>query len=258
MTQVQRRSGQRRGQTSRVTTCAVSVRVAWIASLPHPDRPCAGSRVIGVSSPPIILASASPRRQDLLKAAGIVFDVMAADVDESPQPGETPEAHVRRLAEEKARAVSAQRDGATVLGADTVVVVDGELLGKPRDSEDAAAMLRKLRGKTHEVVTGVALLSRDRRDVRVARTRVTFGALTDEEIGWYVASGEPMDKAGGYAIQGLASRFVVAIDGSYSNVVGLPVALVYRMLNPDGGDDAQAPRAADDADCADTGQGRRR
>jgi septum formation protein len=190
----------------------------------------------------LILASASPRRAKLLRAAGLEFEVLAVDVDETPLPGEPPEAHVRRLAEEKARAAFEGRPDAVVLGADTVVVVDDRILGKPRDAEDAAAMLRNLSGRSHEVLTGVAVLApaglnaglkaggHRRLAVDVESTRVWFSPLTNDEIAWYVGTGEPMDKAGGYAIQGLASRFIDRIDGSYSNVVGLPVALVYRLI----------------------------
>lgn len=181
-------------------------------------------------SPVLVLASGSPRRSDLLAAAGFAFEIVVPSVDETPFPDETPGAHVRRLAEAKARAVAAGRPDAVVLGADTIVVIDSRILGKPRDEADAAQMLRDLSGRTHEVVTGVALLSADVADVRVAVTRVTFNVLSEVEIREYVASREPLDKAGAYAIQGLASRFVEAVEGSYSNVVGLPVALVYRML----------------------------
>jgi septum formation protein len=178
----------------------------------------------------LVLASASPRRADLLKAAGIAFEVLRLDVDESRVGDETPDEHVRRLAEEKARAGLALHPARVVLGADTVVVVDRQILGKPKDAADAAAMLRALAGRPHDVLTGVALVSAAGAAVEVARTRVWVCALTEEEIDWYVRSGEPMDKAGAYAIQGLASRFIDRIDGSYSNVVGLPVALVHRLL----------------------------
>jgi septum formation protein len=186
----------------------------------------------------LILASASPRRAELLRIAGIPFETFAVDVDESPWPGESPEAHVRRLARVKAEAAAVGRPSETVLGADTVVVVDDEILGKPRTAADASAMLRRLSGRDHQVLTGVAVVKPvdataaldGRTVVEVERTRVWFSALTDEEIRWYVASAEPMDKAGSYAIQGLGSRFVERIDGSYTNVVGLPVALVYRLL----------------------------
>jgi septum formation protein len=187
-------------------------------------------------SPFIVLASQSPRRADLLRAAGFDFDVRATDVDESVRAGESPRDYVTRLA--IAKAVAAKRsDDEVVLGADTTVVVDGEVLAKPADAADATRMLRSLAGREHEVLTGVCLLRDGYRDTRVAATRVGFLPMTDAEIAWYVASGEPMDKAGAYGIQGRMSRFVTRIDGSYSNVVGLPVALVYQMLRelpPDG------------------------
>jgi septum formation protein len=178
----------------------------------------------------LVLASASPRRRALLTAAGIDFEALSVDLDETPLDGEAPEAHVRRLAREKAQAALVQRPQAIVLGADTIVVAGGRILGKPRDAEDAARMLRTLAGRAHEVLTGVALASMSAGTVELERTRVWFAPLSDQEIADYVASGEPCDKAGAYAIQGLASKFVVRIDGSYSNVVGLPVALVYRLL----------------------------
>ena len=179
--------------------------------------------------PRIVLASQSPRRADLLRAAGFDFEVRVADVDESVRTGESPQDYVTRLA--IAKAVAARRgDDEVVLAADTTVVVDGHVLGKPADAPDAARMLRRLAGREHEVLTGVCLLRGSHRDARVAATRVGFLAMTDDEIAWYVASGEPMDKAGAYGIQGRVSRFVTGIDGSYSNVVGLPVALVYQML----------------------------
>ncbi len=182
----------------------------------------------------LVLASASPRRAELLRAAGIEFDVMVADVDESIRSGETPAQHVGRLAEEKARRVLPRADRRPVLGADTVVVVDDQILGKPADAADAARMLRLLSGRRHQVITGVASRSEMRNKARWRRTTVEFAALNDADIAAYVASGEPMDKAGAYAIQGLASRFVTRIEGSYSNVVGLPVALVYDMCKREG------------------------
>jgi septum formation protein len=184
----------------------------------------------------VILASASPRRAELLKAAGIDFDPMPAHVDETVQNGESAERYVRRLADAKACDALARSHGRPVVAADTVVVVDGEILGKPVDANDARRMLRLLSGRQHEVLTAVSVSLGSPDDVcpaasAVERTTVEFAPLSDEEIGWYVASGEPMDKAGAYGIQGLASRFVTRIDGSYSNVVGLPVALVYKLLN---------------------------
>ncbi|MEY4634470.1 MAG: hypothetical protein RJA55_268 [Acidobacteriota bacterium] len=178
----------------------------------------------------LILASRSPRRSELLAAAGIAFEVLAADIDETPRDGEAPGAYVERLAIEKARAVLALRPDATVLGADTTVTIDGLILGKPVDASEAAAMLRRLRGRPHDVFTGVALVSADGVQSAVELTRVWFDSMTDEDISWYVESGEPVDRAGAYAIQGLASRFIPRIEGSYSNVVGLPVALVSSIL----------------------------
>ena len=165
--------------------------------------------------PRIVLASQSPRRADLLRAAGFDFEVRVADVDESVRTGESPQDYVTRLA--IAKAVAARRgDDEVVLAADTTVVVDGHVLGKPADAPDAARMLRRLAGREHEVLTGVCLLRGSHRDARVAATRVGFLAMTDDEIAWYVASGEPMDKAGAYGIQGRVSRFVTGITGKSS------------------------------------------
>lgn len=186
----------------------------------------------------LVLASASPRRAELLRAAGIDFDVLMANVDESVHPGETPAQHVARLAEEKALRVLPEARNRPVLGADTVVVVDGEILGKPADAADAGRMLRILSGRQHQVMTGVALIPEPASagldgsitlSDGIEVTTVEFAPISPAEIAAYVGSGEPMDKAGAYAIQGLASRFVTRIEGSYSNVVGLPVALVYDL-----------------------------
>jgi len=189
-----------------------------------------GTDVASGFSRTIVLASRSPRRAELLAAAGISFEVLAADIDESVQPGEAAAAYVERLAIEKATAVLALRPEATVLGADTTVVADGLILGKPADELEAAGMLRRLRGRMHDVYTGVALVSAEGVRSAVEHTRVWFAPMTDEDISWYVASGEPVDRAGAYAIQGLASRFIPRIEGSYTNVVGLPVALVSSIL----------------------------
>lgn len=178
----------------------------------------------------LILASASPRRADLLTAAGFHFAVRTVDVDERPIPGELPAACVLRLARAKADAAIRTRADEVVLAADTVVVVDGAILGKPTDDGDAARMLRLLSGRAHEVLTGVVARQHRREVSACESTTVEFSRLDEDEIAWYVASGEPCDKAGAYAVQGLASRFVTRIDGSYSNVVGLPVASVYRLL----------------------------
>ena len=215
----------------------------------------------------LILASASPRRAELLRWAGYTFDVVVADVDETIRAGETPSAYVRRLAADKSAGaiaaleggapadLAAEKSGATadlaalkdcatlvqvaqgfspaetvILAADTTVVIDGEILGKPRDDEDGRDMLRRLSGHAHEVLTGVSLRLGAVEIGRVEVTSVVFRALTEDEVAWYVASGEGRDKAGGYAIQGLASRFIPSISGSYSNVVGLPVACVDELL----------------------------
>jgi len=180
----------------------------------------------------IVLASASPRRAELLRAAGIEFDVMPAHLDETAHAEEAPDAYVRRVADEKARAIAARVTNRVVLAADTTVVVDGAMLAKPDDDEDAKRMLRLLSGRVHDVLTAVALRGPEGSapQVAVSRTEVEFARLVEEEIEWYVATGEPRDKAGAYAIQGYASRFVTRIAGSYSNVVGLPIALVYEML----------------------------
>ena len=183
----------------------------------------------------LILASASPRRADLLSRAGLEFDVCPTDVDESPVAGEPPDSYVVRVARDKARG-AAQRRGTVrpVLGADTAVVVSGRVLGKPAHDDEARSMLRLLSGRVHEVLTGVALLSGRDEVKECVTTRVRFVSLTDQEIEWYVGTGEPRGKAGAYAIQGGASRFVDWIEGSWANVVGLPVATVYRMLRQAG------------------------
>jgi septum formation protein len=176
----------------------------------------------------LILASASPRRAELLRAAGFDFEIVATNVDEGVRDGETPDAYVLRLAREKAGAI--EDSAAIVIGADTSVVVDGAILGKPIDDRDAANMLSRLSGRTHDVLTGVCV-RRGRQELsRVETTRVEFASLSDADIAWYVGSGEGRDKAGAYAIQGLASRFIPRIDGSYSNVVGLPVATVAELI----------------------------
>ena len=201
----------------------------------------------------LVLASASPRRRDLLTSAGISFAVEAAEVDETPLAGESARDCAERLAREKALAVWRKRPQDLVLGADTVVVVDELILGKPADADDAVRMLRMLSGRVHQVITGVSLVSAKSRgqrpgtsetamprdpvatgecELRTASetTLVTMSEISDKEVREYVATGEPMDKAGAYAIQGIASRWIPRIEGDYGNVVGLPVALVYRMM----------------------------
>ncbi len=178
----------------------------------------------------LVLASRSPRRSHLLRDAGYEFDVLPADVDERLRPDEAPRDYVVRLARAKAAAVAGAAGERPVVAADTIVLIDGDVLGKPADRRESAAMLGRLAGRTHEVLTGVAVAAGGRVAVAVETTRVTFAPLDPERIAWYVATGEGDDKAGAYAVQGLGSRFVERIEGSYSNVVGLPVARVDRLL----------------------------
>ncbi len=191
---------------------------------------------------PLVLASASPRRRELLASLDLEFTVRPAAVDETPNPGERPRDLVRRLAREKAE--TGARDGEWVLAADTIVVSEGQVLGKPADREEARSMLRRLQGRWHLVLTGVALRPPDA-DVlhAVESTRVLFAELTPEQIDWYAATGEPDDKAGAYAVQGLGALFVSEVDGNYSNVVGLPLPTV-RQLFEGAGSDVRAFRRA--------------
>ena len=181
---------------------------------------------------PLILASASPRRAELLASAGFRFTVQTAEVDESPHPGESPQAYVLRVARAKAQAVAAgcRKPGSVILGADTTVVVDGEILGKPEGREDAVRMLKSLSGRVHEVLTGLCVMAGSHQAEEVVTTRVRLLPINADEISWYIDTGEPDGKAGAYGIQGRAARFVDWIEGSWSNVVGLPVATVYQML----------------------------
>ena len=188
--------------------------------------------------PAVVLASASPRRAELLRQLGVSFNVVAADIDETLMPHESPRQYVSRLAEEKASTVARGfREEAVVLGADTVVVNRGDILGKPRGSAHAKEMLRSLSGSNHEVLTGIALV-RAASDLLcktlVVTTEVRFRVVSEEEIARYVATGEPLDKAGAYGIQGLAGVFVESINGSYSNVVGLPLTETYQLLCTEG------------------------
>jgi len=188
---------------------------------------------------PLLLASASPRRRDLLASVQIPFEIEVPQTDETAWPGEDAYALTRRLAEEKARAVHARRPRAEglVLAADTAVVIDGQALGKPRDTDHAVSMLRRLRGRDHLVLTGFCLLDQatGRCDSAVAETRVWFRDLDDGEIRGYVATGEPMDKAGAYACQGIGAFLIARVEGSYTNVVGLPLGQVIEALRRLGG-----------------------
>lgn len=190
------------------------------------------------SPPRIVLASASPRRRELLRDLKLSFAVEPAQCDEGSVPVTTPEEWVKAVAKAKALDVAVRRSDALVIGADTAVLIDGEILGKPGDAAEARAMLRRLSGRTHRVVTGVALchLDRGRELVEVEATDVTFGPLTDEQISRYVATGEPMDKAGAYGIQGYGATLVREIRGCYFNVVGLPLFRLARMLGEFGVD----------------------
>jgi nucleoside triphosphate pyrophosphatase len=191
----------------------------------------------------LVLASASPRRAEILRNAGIAFDVRSALIDESPRQGERPRDYVQRLALAKAHAVAdafadeQQNDDASIfIGADTTVVLEGEMFGKPESDEDARRMLQRFSGRVHEVHTGLALMRRPGGWEKVAEeiTRVTFASLAPEEIESYVASGEPFGKAGGYAVQGIAGRYITRIEGCYFNVVGLPLARLYSLLREAG------------------------
>ena len=184
-----------------------------------------------VSRASLVLASASPRRAEILRSLGIPFTVRPVDILEEPLPGETAEAAAARLAAEKAAAAARRNPEAWVLTADTLVFLDGTILGKPRDDEDAAAMLRRLAGREHGVVTAVHLRRGDTPSRGVAEiSRVRFAPLDESEIAWYVATGEPRDKAGAYGVQGLGARFIEEIHGSFTNVMGLPARSVYRLL----------------------------
>jgi septum formation protein len=184
-------------------------------------------------APLLVLASASPRRARILQELGVSFTVKPANVDESLLPGEDGSTAVERLARAKAFAVS-ENESLPVLAADTIVLCDGDALGKPADEAEARAMLRRLSGRTHEVVTGVCLVGRDQAYSGVERTQVTLAPLTDDEVAWYVATGEPLDKAGAYNIAGKGALFIEEIHGSPSNVAGLPVHLLLQLVRASG------------------------
>ncbi len=178
----------------------------------------------------LILASSSPRRRELLAQAGVIFDVHAADIDESRLPGEPATLYVQRLALEKAQAVLARFPHATILGADTTVALDGEIMNKPTSPADAARMLGSLASRTHQVYTGVAVVTSTAQRMHLETTHVTFSAVEEVDLARYIASGDPLDKAGAYGIQGYAARWIPRIEGDYSNVVGLPLAATLRLL----------------------------
>ncbi len=178
----------------------------------------------------LILASGSPRRRELLTQAGFLFEVFPADIDETRRPGELPMDYVRRLASEKAEAIAARHPGATVLGADTTVVLEGEVMNKPTSLADAGRMLRALSGKTHRVYTGLAVVTPTAKQSHVETTNVFFRTITEDELAHYLASGDATDKAGAYGIQGYAARWIPRIEGDYFNVVGLPLSTVVTLL----------------------------
>jgi septum formation protein len=178
----------------------------------------------------LILASSSPRRRELLTLAGVRFDVLPADIDETRRTGESPTDYVQRLAVEKAQAILARHPHATVLGADTTVVLNGEVLNKPKDLAEAESMLRALSGTSHQVHTGIAVVSANGQRQHIETTNVFFSAIPETELASYLATGDSLDKAGAYGIQGYAARWIPRIEGDYFNVMGLPIAATVRLL----------------------------
>lgn len=185
---------------------------------------------MAVDLPKLILASGSPRRSEILMSVGWPFTKIVPEIDETERPGEPPEDYVRRLAKEKAEAIAAENPDSTVLGADTTVVINGEIIGKPVDTADARRMIALLSGNWHEVLTGVAVARNGSTAVGLQRTKVKFAEMTPKEIDFLVERGDPLDKAGAYAVQAQAALFIEGIDGDYWNVVGLPINLVYRLV----------------------------
>jgi len=193
-----------------------------------------------IELPKLVLASGSPRRSELLTSVGWPFEKVVADIDEATIEGESPDDYVVRLAREKAETVAAKLDAnAIVLGADTTVVIDREIIGKPTDLDDARQMLRLLSGRTHEVLTGVAIVRKGNTTSDLERTFVEFAKMTGDEIEYLAVNGHPLDKAGAYAVQAQAALFIRKINGDYWNVVGLPINLVYQLIN------AESPRQSE-------------
>jgi septum formation protein len=188
--------------------------------------------------PKIILASASPRRAEILRTVGWPFEARPVEIDESRRKDEDATSYVERLAREKAETAASRCPGSIIVGADTTVTLDEHILEKPAGAEDAMRMLQLLNDRWHQVLTGLAVFDREKQKMVIAHemTEVKFAAMSDEEIRWYVATGEPMDKAGGYAIQGLGARLIEEIRGDYSNVVGLPVRLLYELFRAENDD----------------------
>jgi len=183
-----------------------------------------------IELPKLVLASGSPRRAEILRSIGWEFEKDVPDIDERELPGESPEAYVQRLAAEKAAAIAAKHPEAIVLGADTTVVIDGQIIGKPVNLADARRMIKMLAGNWHEVLTGVAVVRGGNTSIGLQRTRVKFAVMTEKEIDFLVEKGDPLDKAGAYAVQAQAALFIESIEGDYWNVVGLPINLVYRLV----------------------------
>ena len=183
-----------------------------------------------IELPKLVLASGSPRRSEIMRSVGWKFEKDVPDIDESERKGESPEDYVKRLAREKAEAIAYKYPTEIVLGADTTVVINDEIIGKPVDIADARRMIAMLSASWHEVLTGVAIVSNQKTSVGIQRTRVKFSPLSNQEIDFLVEKGDPLDKAGAYAVQAQAALFIEAIDGDYWNVVGLPISLVYRMI----------------------------
>ncbi len=183
-----------------------------------------------IKMPKLILASASPRRSEILQSVGWKFETDIPDIDESEAAGESPETYVQRLAQTKAETIASRHAGEIVLGADTTVVIDNQIIGKPIDVEDAKRMLKMLSGKWHEVLTGIAIVNDGETRVGVQNTRVKFAEMSNAEISFLIEKGDPLDKAGAYAVQAQAALFIEGIEGDYWNVVGLPINLVYRLV----------------------------
>jgi len=202
----------------------------------HADLSPANAANFSLSLPKLVLASASPRRAEILRITGWDFEILPANVDEARRPGENAAPYVERVAREKAEAAALRVRDRLVLGADTIVLIEGNILGKPRDNEDARRMLQLLQDRRHQVMTGIAIVNGNSSRSLVAHesTDVEFSPMTEDEIDWYVATGEPMDKAGAYAIQGMGARFIEGITGDYLNVVGLPLRLLYKLVRSAG------------------------
>ncbi len=188
------------------------------------------AREVTTATPRVILASASPRRRELLALVGIAHEVCPADIDESLLTGETPTGHSERLARSKAHTIAAREPNAVVIAADTIVVLDGDILGKPRDQADAVAMLARLSGRAHEVFTAIAVARGGQTESAVEQVRVTFRALTSHDVDMYVATGEPLDKAGAYGIQGYGATIVERVEGDYFSVMGLGLRRLVELL----------------------------